>query len=262
MVDHMADVEPTRREVTFHIVYWGPGLSGKHTSVDYICARASAVTSDGSDSRRFELRSLPQCSTLPNHHGMQMYVHLHIPPLSLAISAERRALLERADAFVFVADSQYARREANIVSLHDLRADLAAAGRDIDEVALVLQYNKRDLPGIMTLDELRADLNPERSLEDVESCAVAQDTTGVVGAFQLAITEAITDFLAHLHLAWAMETQSDDETLGFDVLLEHIGLDPVRRDDVLRATSYALQDALEDAGFARPLMFAPPTEEE
>jgi hypothetical protein len=100
-------------------------------------------------------------------------------PGQLFYSASRKLIMKGADGVVFVADSQRARKEANIISMEDLKENLQAYGYDIDKIPFVIQYNKRDLPNVMPLEELQADLNPGSKYPEFEACAVAPDGPGV-----------------------------------------------------------------------------------
>jgi signal recognition particle receptor subunit beta len=91
--------------------------------------------------------------------------------------ASRKLILKGVDGVVFVADSQEERFEANIESLENLKANLREQGYDFDKIPLVLQYNKRDLPNAVTVDELKTALNPTGKIPDFE--AAAQSGKGV-----------------------------------------------------------------------------------
>jgi signal recognition particle receptor subunit beta len=90
--------------------------------------------------------------------------------------ASRKLILKGVDGVVFVADSQIERMEANIESVENLRTNLAEQGYNLDAVPYVIQYNKRDLPNVVPLDEMKKALNP-RGIPDFEG--VATDGTGV-----------------------------------------------------------------------------------
>src|SRR5688572_10703408 len=129
------------------IVYYGPGLCGKTTNLHHIYSKTS-----------------------PQSRGEMV---------SLETETDRTLFFDLlpidVDGIVFVADSQKAMLEANSDSAHNLRENLAEIGLDLDEIPLVLQLNKRDLPGTATVDEMLAVLDPERRYEHVESVA----STGV-----------------------------------------------------------------------------------
>jgi signal recognition particle receptor subunit beta len=94
---------------------------------------------------------------------------------------------------VFVADSQRARKEANIISMEDLKENLDAYGYDIDKIPFVIQYNKRDLPTAMPLDELRADLNPDGKYPDFEASAVAPNGPGVFETLKSVVKQILVE---------------------------------------------------------------------
>ena len=83
--------------------------------------------------------------------------------------ASRKLILKGVDGVVFVADSQEERMEANMESVENLRFNLQEQGYDLDKIPYVVQYNKRDLPHIVTVEELRRELNPT-SVPDFEAC--------------------------------------------------------------------------------------------
>ena len=97
-------------------------------------------------------------------------------PGQVFYDASRKLVLRGADGVVFVADSQPSRREANVESLENLETNLAQFGTKLSDVPYIIQYNKRDLPDIMTVEELHQDLNP-MGVPHYE--AVAVDGTGV-----------------------------------------------------------------------------------
>jgi GTPase SAR1 family protein len=157
-------INATTMQATAKIVYYGPGLGGKTTNLQYVHAK----TAPGS---RGELVSLETESDrtlffdlLPLEvgviKGMRVRLQLYTVPGQVFYNATRQLVLRGADAVVFVADSQLGAREANRESLRNLRENLAELGSELDSLPLVFQYNKRDLPDILARDELERDLNP------------------------------------------------------------------------------------------------------
>ena len=108
--------------------------------------------------------------------GFKTRFHLYTVPGQVFYDASRKLILKGVDGVIFVADSQFERLEANQESLDNLRTNLAEQGYDIDRIPYVVQYNKRDLPNAVDVEELRGLLNPG-GLPDFE--AVARDGTGV-----------------------------------------------------------------------------------
>jgi signal recognition particle receptor subunit beta len=87
--------------------------------------------------------------------------------------------MKGADGVIFVGDSQIERQEANIISMEDLKENLAAYDMSLDTVPFVVQYNKRDLPNILPVEQLRADLNPGEKYQDFEAIASHRNGPGV-----------------------------------------------------------------------------------
>lgn len=169
----MSAINPLAREISAKIVYYGPGLSGKTTSLKYI---HSAVRPE----RRGELISLATETDrtiffdfLPLHvervRSMAVRLQLYTVPGQVFYAATRKLVLSGADGVVFVADSQEAARDANLESLEGLRENLAELGYDPEKFPTVLQYNKRDLSNVLPVSELSAALNPWKAPEFASS---------------------------------------------------------------------------------------------
>lgn len=110
--------------------------------------------------------------------GFKVRFHLYTVPGQVFYDASRKLILKGVDGVVFVADSQVERMEANIESLENLKENLMEHGYNLNDLPFIIQYNKRDLPNVVSLEELREALN-ERKVPDFEACA----TTGV-GVFE------------------------------------------------------------------------------
>ncbi len=160
----MASVNPLSRELVFKIVYYGPGLGGKTTSLEHIHAtakpehRGKLVSLATPVDRTLYFDFLPV--RLPPVRGMHIRLQLFTVPGQVYFNATRKLVLTGADGIVFVADSQEVRADANLESLENLRENLADQGREIDKIPIVFQYNKRDLPDLTSVEELDATLNP------------------------------------------------------------------------------------------------------
>ena len=153
-------------EVHLKLVYFGPGLAGKTTNLQYVFARTDPARRTEMRSRATETERLLWFGltphTLPPVFGKQVRVFLYTVPGAVFYDESRRTLLEGADGVVFVADTQVERIEANLESLAQLEELLAGLGRDLTELPFVIQYNKRDLPNRTPLAELEHALNPRR----------------------------------------------------------------------------------------------------
>ena len=158
------------------IVYYGPGLCGKTTNLHHIYGRTAPGSRGEMVSLETETDRTLFFDLLPLDVGViggfKTRVQLYTVPGQVFYNTTRKLVLKGVDGIVFVADSQRAMKEANTESLQNLRSNLAEIGVKLEELPLVLQYNKRDLANILTLDELEETLNPARAYESYEACAV------------------------------------------------------------------------------------------
>ncbi len=162
------------REIHCKILYYGPGLGGKTTNVEYVHRRVdprnrgkliSLATRRGS-TLLFDFLALD----LGVVGGLRTRFHLYTVPGQAYFEGRRQLLLKGVDGVVFVADSQIDRDEANAEAMQSLYDTLDAGGYDVSRLPFVIQYNKRDLPDILPVNELRAHLNPA-GVPDFESVA-------------------------------------------------------------------------------------------
>lgn len=178
----MSFINYSSREIILKIVYYGPGLCGKTTNIKYIYAatnpdaRGKLISLETKQERTLFFDFLPLA--LPAIRGFKTRLHLYTVPGQLFYSASRKLIMKGADGVIFVADSQRERTEANIVSIEDLQENLAAYGYDISKIPFVIQYNKRDLPNILPIEELRRLLNLW-NVPDFASIAIAPNGPGV-----------------------------------------------------------------------------------
>ena len=158
------------------IVYYGPGLCGKTTNLHHIYGRTAPGSRGEMVSLETETDRTLFFDLLPLDVGViggfKTRVQLYTVPGQVFYNTTRKLVLKGVDGIVFVADSQRAMKEANIESLQNLRSNLAEIGVKLEDLPLVLQYNKRDLANILGLEELEETLNPSRSYESYEACAV------------------------------------------------------------------------------------------
>jgi signal recognition particle receptor subunit beta len=103
--------------------------------------------------------------------GFKTRFHLYTVPGQVYYNASRRLILKGVDGLVFVADSQATRAEANIESMHNLYDNLETYGYDLETIPFAIQYNKRDMPNVLSPEELRAQINPV-SVSDFEGIAI------------------------------------------------------------------------------------------
>jgi signal recognition particle receptor subunit beta len=176
----MSFINHLAREINCKIVYYGPGLCGKTTNLQYIFERTNPEAKGKMISLATETERTLFFDFLPlslgEVRGYKTRFHLYTVPGQVFYDASRKLILRGADGLIFVADSQAERAEANLESLDNLHSNLAEHGSSLEQLPFVIQYNKRDLPNAVAVDELRSALNP-RSVPDFE--ASARTGTGV-----------------------------------------------------------------------------------
>ena len=174
----MSFINYSSREINCKIVYYGPGLCGKTSNLQYVYNKTSPDAKGKMLSLATETERTLFFDFLPlslgEIRGFKTRFHLYTVPGQVFYDASRKLILKGVDGVVFVADSQIERMEANLESVENLRTNLGEQGYDLDRVPYVVQYNKRDLPNAASLEELKRALNP-RSVPDFEATA----TTGV-----------------------------------------------------------------------------------
>ena len=160
----MSFINYMAREINCKIVYYGPGLCGKTTNLQYIYERTNPDAKGKMISLATETERTLFFDFLPlslgEIRGFKTRFHLYTVPGQVFYDASRKLILKGVDGVIFVADSQVARLEANQESVENLRTNLSEQGYDLDRVPYVMQYNKRDLPNVVPVEELRALLNP------------------------------------------------------------------------------------------------------
>ncbi len=181
----MVVVSYSGKEINAKLVYYGAGLSGKTTNLEAIYeavpdnSRGKMVSMKTQSDRTLFFDLLPL--DLGEIMGFKTRFLLYTVPGQVFYNATRKLVLKGADAIVFVADSEVGKMEENKESLANLRANLAEYGLTLDTIPWVIQYNKRDLPNVYTVDELNAELNPA-GVPSFE--AVASEGKGVFETFR------------------------------------------------------------------------------
>jgi signal recognition particle receptor subunit beta len=174
----MSFINYSSREINCKIVYYGPGLCGKTTNLQYIYSKTNPEAKGKMISLATETERTLFFDFLPlslgEIRGFKTRFHLYTVPGQVFYDASRKLILKGVDGVVFVGDSQVERMEANIESLENLRHNLQEQGYNLDKIPYVVQYNKRDLPNSAPLDELKKVLNPT-NVPEYEAVA----TTGV-----------------------------------------------------------------------------------
>ena len=181
----MVVVSYSGKEINAKLVYYGAGLSGKTTNLEAIyeavpdTSRGKMVSMKTQSDRTLFFDLLPL--DLGEIMGFKTRFLLYTVPGQVFYNATRKLVLKGADALVFVADSEVGKMEENKESLGNLRTNLAEYGLTLDGIPWVIQYNKRDLPNVYSVDELNAELNPGR-VPFFE--AVASEGKGVFETFR------------------------------------------------------------------------------
>jgi len=170
------------REINCKLVYYGPGLCGKTTNLQQIYARIEPAAKGKLISLSTEAERTLFFDFLPldlgTIRGFKTRFHLYTVPGQVFYDASRKLILKGADGVVFVADSQIERMESNLESWENLEGNLNEQGQTLKALPHVIQYNKRDLPNVVAVDEMQAALN-EHSAPWLEACA-----TRGVGVFE------------------------------------------------------------------------------
>ena len=171
----MSMINYASREINCKIVYYGTGLGGKTTNLEYIYSRVNPDTKGKMISLATETERTLFFDFLPidlgEVRGFKTRFHLYTVPGQVYYNASRRLILKGVDGLVFVADSQASRAEANIESMHNLYENLETYGYDLEKIPFAIQYNKRDMENILPAEELRAQINP-MGVPDFEATAI------------------------------------------------------------------------------------------
>jgi mutual gliding-motility protein MglA len=190
----MSFINYSSREINCKIVYYGPGLCGKTTNLQYIYAKTNPDAKGKMISLATETERTLFFDFLPlslgEIRGFKTRFHLYTVPGQVFYDASRKLILKGVDGVVFVADSQIERMEANMESVENLRVNLSEQGYDLNRIPYVVQYNKRDLPNIATVEELRRLLNP-KSVPEFQ--AVAPTGVGVFDTLKAVAKLVLTE---------------------------------------------------------------------
>ena len=162
----MSLINYSSREINCKIVYYGPGLCGKTTNIQYVYNKVDPSTKGKLITLATEMDRTLFFDFLPLElgtvKGFKTRFHLYTVPGQVYYDASRKLILRGVDGIVFVADSQQARYDANIESLYNLHENLEEYKLKLDDVPFVLQYNKRDMDDVIDVEELEMELNPEK----------------------------------------------------------------------------------------------------
>lgn len=181
----MAIVNYAARQINCKVVYYGPGMGGKTTNLEFIYHNVAPETRGKLISLATEAERTLLFDFLPvdlgEVRGFQLRFHLYTVPGQTEYRLPRKMVMKGVDGVVFVADSGADRMESNLESMQTLHETLEKYGGTLEETPFVIQYNKRDLPNAMTVEELEARLNP---LGATHFEAVAIDGAGVFETLQ------------------------------------------------------------------------------
>jgi signal recognition particle receptor subunit beta len=190
----MSFINYSAREINCKMVYYGPGLCGKTTNLQFIYnktrpeSKGKMISLATETERTLFFDFLPL--SLGEIRGFKTRFHLYTVPGQVFYDASRKLILKGVDGVCFVADSQLERMEANNESLDNLRYNLEEQGYDLDKLPYIIQYNKRDLPTAVPLDELRATLNTN-NVPDFEASAVTGE--GVFDTLKALAKQVLTE---------------------------------------------------------------------
>ncbi len=155
----MTFINYVAREINCKIVYYGPGLGGKTTNLQYVYGITNPENKGKMISLATETERTLFFDFLPidlgKIRGLRTRFHLYTVPGQVFYDASRKLILRGVDGVVFVADSQEERMDANLESLENLRDNLKEQGFDLNKIPYVLQLNKRDLPNVTPAEELK-----------------------------------------------------------------------------------------------------------
>jgi len=190
----MTFINYASREINCKIVYYGPGLCGKTTNLQYIydstspAAKGKLISLATETDRTLFFDFMPL--ELGTVRGFKTRFHLYTVPGQVYYDASRKLILKGVDGVVFVADSQEERMDANVESIENLVDNLKTQGYDLMQLPYVSQLNKRDLPSAVPVDELTSELSKKG--EPVFE-AVAADGTGVFDTLKAVAKQVLTE---------------------------------------------------------------------
>ena len=161
----MSLINYSSREINVKIVYYGPGLCGKTTHIQYIYDKVTPETKGKLITLATEMDRTLFFDFLPLElgkvKGFRTRFHLYTVPGQVYYDASRKLILRGVDGIIFVADSQRSRYDANIESLYNLHENLGEYQLKLDDIPYAIQYNKRDLPDVIGVGDLENELNPK-----------------------------------------------------------------------------------------------------
>jgi signal recognition particle receptor subunit beta len=213
----MPTINYSFKEIVCKIVYYGPGLGGKTTNLQFVHTnvpqrhRGELVSLATEQDRTLFFDYLPL--DIGDVKGFKTKFQLYTVPGQVFYNQTRKLVLRGVDGIAFIADSQRSRHKENVNSLENLRENLSEYGLELESIPFVMQYNKRDMPDAMPIDELRKDLNPNMQWPDFE--AIAPDGSGVRETLRELCSQVLKKLNATANIV------SDEQEVG-----ERLGLIP------------------------------------
>lgn len=194
----MTFINYAAKEINCKIVYYGPGLGGKTTNLQHIYNKTApdrrgkmiSLATEADRTLFFDFLPLD----LGTIRGFTTRFHLYTVPGQVFYDASRKLILKGVDGVVFVADSQVDRMEANIESIRNLEQNLVEHGFDLASIPYALQFNKRDLPSVMPVDEMYRMLNYKREPTFV---GVATQGVGVFDTLKSVAKQILVELRKH-----------------------------------------------------------------
>jgi len=175
----MSLINYASREINCKLVYYGPGLGGKTTNLEYVYEKVAPSSKGKLISLATETERTLFFDFLPvdlgTIRGFRTRFHLYTVPGQVYYNASRKLILKGVDGVVFVADSQIERMEANLEAMQNLYDNMAQHGYDLTQLPFVIQYNKRDLPNAAPIAELDAALNPGWPIDNPDKKKLTPD---------------------------------------------------------------------------------------
>jgi hypothetical protein len=192
----MSLINYASREINCKIVYYGTGLGGKTTNLEYVYSKVNPDAKGKMISLATETERTLFFDFLPidlgEVKGFKTRFHLYTVPGQVYYNASRKLILKGVDGVIFVADSQAERMEANIEAMHNLYENLESYGYDLTKIPFAMQYNKRDLPNAMSMGDLRSQLNP-MGVPDFEGVAIeGQGVFETLGSVSKMVVQALS----------------------------------------------------------------------
>jgi len=225
----MALVNRATNEVTVKLVYYGPGLCGKTTNLEKVYGnpklsnKGKMISMATETDRTLFFDFMPM--ELGEIGGKKIRVQLYTVPGQVFYDATRKLVLRGADGVVFVADSQDTMKESNIESLENLFTNLRINKLDPQKIALVFQYNKRDLPNISPVEVMTGYLNPRPGVAVVEASAL--NGTGVTQTMRAAVAGILGNLKNNVDISLKEEVVVEAEPEETPVVAESVVEAPV-----------------------------------